>query len=74
MSCWSFPDDDQSRTGKYIDMKQIIAIALLLMLVTLTGCEVIGAIFNAGIYTGIAMVLLVIAIMIWAIVRLSRRK
>jgi hypothetical protein len=55
-------------------MKQHIALALMLVLTFLTSCEVIGTIFNAGVYTGIFVVLLVIAIIIWIVVKLGGRK
>jgi len=40
----------------------------------LTGCELIGDIFGAGVYTGIFLVVLVIAIIIFAVVKIARRK
>lgn len=41
--------------------------ALLLVLFSFTSCEVIGDIFQAGMGVGIFLVILVIAIIVWAI-------
>lgn len=52
-------------------------LSLLLMIFSgflLTGCELIGDIFGAGVYTGIFLVVLVIAIIIFAVVKIARRK
>jgi hypothetical protein len=54
-------------------MKKLIAISMVLMLLTLTGCEVIGDIFSAGVYTGLAIVVLVIIIIVWIVSRLNKR-
>jgi hypothetical protein len=37
--------------------------------VALTGCEVIGDIFKAGVWTGVLLVILVIGIIVWLITR-----
>jgi TRAP-type C4-dicarboxylate transport system permease large subunit len=42
---------------------------LLLLSVALTGCEVIGDIFKAGIWTGVLMVILVIGVIVWLVTR-----
>lgn len=43
-------------------------IALFLILsITLSSCEIIGGIFEAGIWVGIIIVVLVIALVIWVI-------
>jgi hypothetical protein len=39
----------------------------------LTGCEFIGDIFSAGVYTGMFLVLFVIVIIVVIIVRLTKR-
>jgi hypothetical protein len=54
-------------------MKNIIALSFTLMLLTLTSCEIIGDIFSAGVYTGIFMVVLVIAVIIFIVVKLGKR-
>lgn len=38
-----------------------------MLLTTLTGCEVIGGIFEAGVWVGVILVVLVIALIIWLI-------
>jgi hypothetical protein len=42
---------------------------LLLLTVALTGCEVIGDIFKAGVWVGVLLVLLVIGIIVWLVTR-----
>lgn len=54
-------------------MKYIIRLCLMSMLFVLTSCEIIGDIFSAGVYTGIFVVVLVVAILIWIISRLGKR-
>lgn len=55
-------------------MKNLIAYCFILMLLTLTSCEVIGDIFSAGFYAGIFVVVLVVVIIIWLMRRMSGRK
>jgi hypothetical protein len=38
---------------------------LVLFMVTLAGCEVIGDIFQAGVWVGVILVILVIGIIAW---------
>jgi hypothetical protein len=54
-------------------MKHLISLSILLMLLTLTSCELIGDIFGAGFYTGIFVVVLVIAIIAFLIFKIRRR-
>ena len=54
-------------------MKHIVTLSILLMLVSLTSCEVIGDIFGAGFYTGIFVVVLVIAIIVYFIFNAKRK-
>jgi hypothetical protein len=42
---------------------------LLLSTVALTGCEVIGDIFKAGVWTGVLLVILVIGVIVWLVTR-----
>lgn len=42
-------------------------IIFVLLVTTLTGCEVIGGIFEAGVWVGVIIVILVIALIIWLI-------
>jgi Rrf2 family protein len=41
----------------------------LLSTVALTGCEVIGDVFKAGVWTGVLLVILVIGIIVWLLTR-----
>jgi len=38
---------------------------IVLLAMTLTGCEVIGGIFKAGMWVGIVMAVLVVALIMW---------
>jgi uncharacterized membrane protein YkvI len=44
-------------------------VLLLLSTVALTGCEVIGDIFKAGVWVGALLVILVIGIIVWLVTR-----
>jgi hypothetical protein len=44
-------------------------VLLFLFAVVLTGCEVIGGIFKAGVWTGVLLVILVIGIIVWLLTR-----
>jgi hypothetical protein len=46
---------------------------LVLLAFTLTGCEAIGAIFNAGVYTGIFIVVMFIALILFLVIKLGKR-
>ena len=54
-------------------MKNILVLNFLLLMLVLTGCEVIGDIFSAGFYTGLIVVVLVIVLIVWLISRLGKR-
>jgi hypothetical protein len=48
----------------------IFSVALLLLsALTLAGCEVIADIFKAGVWTGIILVLVVVAVIVWAVAK-----
>ena len=44
-------------------------VLLLFSTVALTGCEVIGDIFKAGVWVGVLLVMLVIGIIVWLVTR-----
>ena len=48
-------------------------ITLLLSSVMLTSCEVIGDIFGAGVYTGIFLVVVVVALLIFIVGKVRKR-
>ncbi len=54
-------------------MKNIIGLCFLLMMLTLTSCELIGDIFSAGFYAGIFVVVLVIVVIIWLLRKMGGR-
>jgi hypothetical protein len=44
-------------------------VLLLLSTLALSGCEVIGDIFKAGVWTGVLLVILVIGLIVWLLTR-----
>ena len=51
-----------------------LALTLLLMItVSMSSCEVIGGIFEAGIWTVLIVVVIVIAIILWLVSRFRRK-
>jgi hypothetical protein len=50
-------------------MKKLIIPAMLSMLLFLSSCEAIGGIFKAGFYVGIVGVLVVVALIIYLIIK-----
>jgi TRAP-type C4-dicarboxylate transport system permease large subunit len=50
-------------------MKNLIPLSFVLMMFTVTSCEAIGDIFSAGFYTGLFVVVAVIALLFWLIGR-----
>jgi len=53
-------------------MKHTSFLLLLVILLSLTGCEVIGGIFKAGVWVGILLVLVVLAGVFWIVGKLRR--
>jgi hypothetical protein len=53
--------------------KSIILASTGLLLMTLSSCELIGGIFKGGMYFGIALVVIVIALVIWLVSRIGKR-
>jgi len=52
--------------------KQITLASVALLLITsLSSCELIGSIFKGGMYFGIILVVVVVALIIWLISRLG---
>jgi len=47
--------------------------SLLVMMLFFTGCQVVGDIFGAGVYTGVFMVVLVIVIIVVIVAKVLRR-
>jgi hypothetical protein len=46
---------------------------LSILVLSLTGCEIIGDIFQAGMGVGIFIVLLIIAVIVFIVIRIRRR-
>lgn len=55
-------------------MKNIIALSMVFMLLTMTSCELVGDIFQAGFYSGLFIVALVIAIIVFIVIKLKGRR
>lgn len=53
-------------------MKQLTYGMLAFMTMALAGCEIIGGIFKAGVWTGILVVVAVVGLIIWLISRARR--
>ena len=53
-------------------MKKSGLLVLLFLMLGLTGCEIIGDIFQAGMAVGIIMVVLVVALIWWLITKVRR--
>ncbi|MGE6220319.1 MULTISPECIES: hypothetical protein [Pedobacter] len=52
-------------------MKKLMPLALVTLLVTtLSSCELIGGIFKAGMWTGVILVVVVVALIIWIAAKL----
>lgn len=54
-------------------MKHLSVLSIALLVFTLTGCELIGDIFSAGFYTALILVGIVIAIIVFIVVKLKKR-
>lgn len=54
-------------------MKNVATLSILLMLLTLTGCELAGDIFSAGFYTGLFIVVVIIAIIAFVVFKIKRK-
>lgn len=52
----------------------LLPLLLAILLLPLTGCEVIGGIFKAGAWTGAIGVILVVVLIIWLASRLFGRR
>lgn len=51
----------------------ILASAALILMSSLSSCELITGIFKGGMYFGIALVVIVIALIIWLVRRIGKR-
>lgn len=50
---------------------QILLVFLLAIL--MSGCELVGDIFKAGVAAGVALVVLVVALVLWLLAKVRRR-
>jgi len=56
------------------NMKKISLIAIVVLLVSLSGCQLVGDIFKAGVGAGIFLVVVVVGLIIFLIAKMSRGK
>jgi hypothetical protein len=54
-------------------MKNYILTLIFSLAFLLTGCEVIGDIFSAGVYTGIFIVVFIIVLIVVVVARIGRK-
>jgi hypothetical protein len=55
-------------------MKNLLSLLYsVLLLITMTSCELIGDIFSAGVYTGIFIVIFVIILIVVLVARIFKR-
>ena len=50
-----------------------LLVALMVMMTLLTSCEIIGDIFQAGVWVGVLIVVVVIGGVLWLISKLGRK-
>jgi len=51
-------------------MNQAAAFMLLISTLTLAGCEIVGNIFEAGVWVGVILVVVIIGFIVWLFTRL----
>ena len=59
-------------------MKNLVALVLYVLVLTLSacllaGCQVVGDIFGAGVYTGIFLVVVVVVVVIVIVVKMGKK-
>ncbi|MHB1178121.1 MAG: hypothetical protein ACYCZO_07290 [Daejeonella sp.] len=60
-------------TYNFTIMRNSYVIVALFVLTLLSGCELVGDIFKAGAYTGIFIVVVIIALIIWLLSKFRGR-
>ena len=53
-------------------MKRFSFVFLLIASLTLTSCDVIGDIFEAGVWSGVILVIAIIALVVWLLSRMRK--
>lgn len=46
-------------------MKKIHVMSIVAMMIALSSCQIVGDIFKAGVWVGIILVFLVVAVIVW---------
>jgi hypothetical protein len=57
---------------KKMKVNSVMMILLVAIVTTLTSCEAIGDIFKAGMWVGVIVVVLIIALVLWLINKVRR--
>jgi hypothetical protein len=55
-------------------VRYLAPLVLLLLLLSMSGCAVVGGIFKAGVWVGVLSVVVVVGLLLWGISRLVRSK
>jgi hypothetical protein len=55
-------------------VRYLAPLVLLLLLLSMSGCAVVGGIFKAGVWVGVLSVVVVVGLVIWGISRLVRSR
>jgi TRAP-type C4-dicarboxylate transport system permease large subunit len=55
-------------------MKNILYPVLFFIIISLTGCELVGDIFKAGVWVGVLVVVAIVGLIIYLISKVSGRK
>jgi hypothetical protein len=53
-------------------MQRITYLTITLLLISLSSCEIVGGIFKAGVWTGLILVAIVVALVIFLITRFRK--
>ena len=70
IACWAAGKVFASPAGKrFMKKNAFIYVSLILSLSILSSCEVIGGIFKAGVWVGILIVVVIIALIVWLVGR-----
>lgn len=54
-------------------MRKLYSLTAILVITLLSSCELVGDIFKAGAYTGIIVVVIIVALIIWLISKFRGR-
>ena len=64
----------QTHNPRIMKLRAFYPALLLILLISLPGCEVIGDIFKAGVWTGVLLIAVAVAVIIFIIGKLGSKK